>query len=203
MRTHKFFLLCFSLTQSGNIFRIKAVYDKRIMSNVNINNNLSNEKFRKWPVYRLPFPHDPPSELAREVYCPSKSAEHIYDGRRELVAEALDFCDSSSSLVSTIVRLLVKWYKGGRLDASLSKSNRVLFGELLDTELPIETVVLLNVSISVKIHEMASHSPYESAIFTRMTLTGGVSFRRRPNTSSRISTNPVPKNSRTKNWLCE
>lgn len=173
------------------------------MSNVNINNNLSSEKITKWPVYRLPFPHDLPSELAREVYGPSKSAEHIYDGRRELVAEALDFSDNSSSLVSTIVRLLVKWYKGGRLDESLSKSNRVLFGELLDTELPIETVVLLNVSRYVKIHEMAPHSPNESAIFTRMTLTGGVSFRRKPNTSSRTSTNPAASNSRTKNWLCE
>lgn len=134
-------------------------FDKRIMSNVNINNNLSSEKITEYPVYRLPFPHDPQSELAREVYGPSKSAEHIYDGRRKLVAEAFDFSVISSSLVATIVRLLVKWYKGGRLDASLSKSNRVLFGELLDTELPIETVVLLNVSRSVKIHGMASHSP--------------------------------------------
>lgn len=122
------------------------------MSNVNINtnNNLSSEKNTEYPVYRLPFPHDPPSELARDVYGPSKSAKHIYDGQRKLVAEAFDFSGDSSSLVSTVVRLLVKWYKGGRLDASLSNSNRVLFGELLDTELPIETVVSLNVSRSVK-----------------------------------------------------
>lgn len=97
-------------------------------------------------VYRLPFPHDPQAEVAREVYGPSKSCEQFYDERRKLVAEAFEFGAETESLVSIVVRFLVKTYKGGPLHSSLTKRNRTLFGELLDTELPIETVVLLNVS---------------------------------------------------------
>lgn len=104
----------------------------------------------KCPVYRLPFPHDAQAEVVRQVYGPSKSSEQIYDERRKLVAEAFEFVAETESLVSIVVRFLVNSYEGGPLHSSLTKSNRVLFGELLDTELPIETVVLLNVSGSFK-----------------------------------------------------
>lgn len=103
----------------------------------------------EWPVYRLPFPHDPLAQVARTVYGPSKSSEQFNDeiSARKLVADAFDSGDNVvASLVSIIIRQLVKSYEGGPLDASLTRSNKILFGELLDTELPIETVVALNVS---------------------------------------------------------
>lgn len=119
-----------------------------------MNENVSIEEIKKpkYPVYRLPFPHDPLAEVSRRVHGPSKRTEQIYDGKRKLMSDAFDFCDNIESLVSIIIRFLVKTYKGGQLDASLTERNRILFGELLDTELPIEIVVLFNVSCRYSIH---------------------------------------------------
>lgn len=99
------------------------------------------------PVYRLPFPHDPLAEVAKAVYNPIKSDEQVYDERRKLVAEAFNSSENIDSLVLIIIRSLVESYNGGPLHASFTKTNRILFGELLDTELPIEITVLLDVRI--------------------------------------------------------
>lgn len=101
----------------------------------------------EYPVYRLPFPHDPLAEVAKGVYNPIKNGEQDYGERRKLVAEAFNSSENIESLVSIFIRFLVKSYNGGPLQASFTKTNRILFGELLDTELPIETVVLLDVRI--------------------------------------------------------
>lgn len=99
-----------------------------------------------YPVYKLPFPHDPQAESARKIYGPSESSEQIYDQTRHYVTEAFDFSDKIESLISIIIRHLAKSYKGGPMAAPFTKTNTILFGELLDVELPIETTVSLNVS---------------------------------------------------------
>lgn len=94
-------------------------------------------------AYRSSFPNEL-DEFTRQG--PSRVEEEHYDEGRQSITEVFDSRAIIGSLASIVVHWLVETYNGGPLDPSLTRLNRILFGSLLDVDLPIETVILLNVS---------------------------------------------------------
>lgn len=104
----------------------------------------------------------PSAQGTGEVNGPSKSSEEIYGERQKSVTKSFEFHDNIELRIPNDIRRLVESYNGGPLDASLTKSNKILFGELLDVELPIETVLLLDVS---GYKEMPQTAPLKDSMF--------------------------------------
>lgn len=100
------------------------------------------------PKEKLKFPNNRCVRNAWNVYEPSSETKAlISEIGRNVYAEAFEFGPTQGieDLRTLALQCLVATYTGGQFGQHLSDNDRILFGEHLDIELPVQNIVDLDV----------------------------------------------------------